>query len=88
MLSGRGEGSCLAPPYRSPSVQWTDGCPDFAPCCSEYGYCQPRQDWQRGEFRDCNMESNGTPLPLNTLQREFLEILEGRPGADDDLLGL
>ena len=39
---GFGDGSCRAPPFRSESVQWLDGCPDFAPCCSEYGYCHTR----------------------------------------------
>lgn len=39
--AGEGEGSCAAPPFRAHYVKWTHGCPGFAPCCSEYGYCRP-----------------------------------------------
>ena len=38
---GKGAGSCAAFPFRSYHVQWTHGCPAFAPCCSEFGYCRP-----------------------------------------------
>ena len=41
-LPGTGEGSCKAPPFRAETVAWPDGCPDYAPCCSEYGYCHAR----------------------------------------------
>ena len=40
--AGTGEGSCKAPPYRAETVAWPEGCPDHAPCCSEYGYCHAR----------------------------------------------
>ena len=42
--AGRGEGSCVAPPFRAPAeeIKWSEGCPDWAACCTEYGYCQPR----------------------------------------------
>ena len=40
--AGTGEGSCKAPPYRAETVAWPEGCPDYAPCCSEYGYCHAR----------------------------------------------
>ena len=42
--SGQGAGSCLAPPFRADpeDVAWPEGCPDWAPCCSEYGFCQTR----------------------------------------------
>ena len=64
-LPGTGEGSCKAPPFRAETVAWPDGCPDYAPCCSEYGYCQTRETWELGTiFRDCNGESNGLDLPL------------------------
>ena len=57
-------------------MQW-DTCPSFAPCCSEYGYCRTKvsfifisssghflqEEWWKGSYRDCNGESNGTPLP-------------------------
>ena len=38
---GTGEGSCAAAPFRAKWVKWSYGCPTFAPCCSEYGYCRP-----------------------------------------------
>ena len=39
--AGEGEGSCAAPPFRARYVKWSGGCPGFAPCCTEYGYCRP-----------------------------------------------
>ena len=42
--------------------------------------------WERGDFRDCNEESNGNPLPLAVLQREFIERLNGRVAAEDEFL--
>ena len=39
--AGEGEGSCAAPPFRALVVKWTHGCPGFAPCCTEYGFCRP-----------------------------------------------
>ena len=30
--------SCTCRAY---AVQWEYGCPSFAPCCSEYGFCRP-----------------------------------------------
>ena len=39
--AGHGEGSCAAPPFRAYAVKWSYGCPGFAPCCSEFGYCRP-----------------------------------------------
>ena len=65
--AGRGLGSCPAPPFRTDpaDLAWPDGCPDWASCCSEYGYCQTRETWELGTvFRDCNGESNGLDLPL------------------------
>ena len=46
--AGTGEGSCAAPPFRSHEVQWSYGCPAFAPCCSEFGYCRPLSEWEYG----------------------------------------
>ena len=51
---GTGEGSCAAAPFRSKWVKWAYGCPAFAPCCSEFGYCRPLSEWEYGAFRDCN----------------------------------
>ena len=28
-----------------------------------------REKWSSGDFRDCNGESNGTPLPLSVLTK-------------------
>ena len=73
---GRDLGSCPAPPFRTDpaDLAWPEGCPDFAPCCSEYGYCQTRETWELGTiFRDCNGESNGLDLPL----RSVIVILTG-----------
>ena len=39
--AGEGEGSCAAPPFRAHYVKWPHGCPAFAPCCTEYGFCRP-----------------------------------------------
>merc|ERR1719278_659613 len=89
--SGRGLGSCPAPPFRTDpaDLAWPDSCPDFAPCCSEYGYCQTRESWELGTiFRDCNGESNGLALPLRTLQAELAERNAGNEAAGDELLGV
>ena len=40
--AGTGQGSCAAAPFRASQVQWLHGCPAFAPCCSEFGYCRPQ----------------------------------------------
>merc|ERR1712215_235150 len=68
--AGTGEGSCRAAPFRAAAVAWPQGCPASAPCCSEYGYCQSRANWQAGAFRDCNGASNGTPLPADAINAE------------------
>merc|ERR1712106_1058548 len=72
--AGIGAGSCPAPPFRAPTeeIDHMDGCPAWAECCTEYGYCHPKSAWLAAEFRDCNGESNGTPLPLETLQKEAI----------------
>ena len=45
-------------------------------------------DWQAGTyFRDCNGESNGTPLPQTVIRLELRERREGKLAADDELLG-
>ena len=38
--AGSGLGSCTAPPFRSSEVHWRFGCPPFASCCTEFGYCR------------------------------------------------
>ena len=70
--AGRGDGSCAAPPFRADpaDLAWPEGCPAWASCCTEYGYCHPRASWDQQLFRDCNGESNGSQLPPDTLQAE------------------
>merc|ERR1712212_840990 len=60
--AGTGDGSCRAAPHRAVVVQWAGGCPAHASCCSEYGYCRTKEEWLAGGFRDCNGQSNGSPL--------------------------
>ena len=40
--AGSGPASCAAPPYRSREVHWKFGCPPFASCCTEFGFCRPQ----------------------------------------------
>jgi len=75
--AGTGLGSCAAPPFRSSQVEYKLGCPLEKPCCSEYGYCRTRKDWQFGFFRDCNGVSNGKELEEATVAREMRELLSG-----------
>merc|ERR1711990_338194 len=75
--AGTGGGSCAAAPFRSSSVQWPLGCPDTAPCCSEFGYCQIEANWHAGLFRDCNGVSNGRPLEDAAIAAENQAIANG-----------
>ena len=70
--AGQGDGSCPAPPFRADTADlaWPEGCPAWASCCTEYGYCHPRTSWEQELFRDCNGESNGSQLPPDTIQAE------------------
>merc|ERR1719180_187734 len=75
--AGHGQGSCAAAPFRSTSVQWSGGCPASASCCSEYGYCRPQAEWVAGKFRDCNGQSNGTPLAADAVAAEQAAAANG-----------
>merc|ERR1711935_67095 len=79
--AGNGEGSCAAAPFRSLAVKWPLGCPASAPCCSEYGYCQPEASWHAGAFRDCNGVSNGRPLAPEAIDAENVAIAHGDASA-------
>merc|ERR1719468_168805 len=70
--AGSGDGSCAASPFRTEEADlaWPRGCPAWASCCTEYGYCHPRESWETKMFRDCNGESNGIELPEETLLAE------------------
>merc|ERR1712060_123725 len=78
--AGTGEGSCAAAPFRALAVKWPLGCPASAPCCSEYGYCQP-EAWHAGAFRDCNGVSNGRPLAPEAIAAENEAIAHGDASA-------
>merc|ERR1712109_200887 len=71
--AGTGEGSCPAAPYRTDEadLKYTESCPGWAECCTEYGYCQPKSAWEEKLFRDCNGESNGLELPDETKAAEL-----------------
>jgi len=75
--AGTGGGSCAAAPFRSTSLQWPLGCPESAPCCSEFGYCQIEANWHAGLFRDCNGVSNGRPLEPAAIAAENQAIATG-----------
>merc|ERR1712013_108880 len=79
--AGTGEGSCAAAPFRALAVKWPLGCPASAPCCSEYGYCQPEASWHAGAFRDCNGVSNGRPLAPEAIVAENEVIAHGDASA-------
>merc|ERR1711935_1200913 len=79
--AGFGEGSCAAAPFRSVAVKWPAGCPAGASCCSEYGYCRPKTEWDAGYFRDCNGVSNGQPLAEEALQAEAAAAANGDAAA-------
>merc|ERR1712029_312713 len=70
--AGSGDGSCAASPFRTSEAElaWPEGCPAWASCCTEYGYCHPQESWEAKMFRDCNGESNGIELPEDTLLAE------------------
>merc|ERR1719470_63780 len=75
--AGTGGGSCAAAPFRSTSLQWPLGCPESAPCCSEFGYCQIEANWHAVLFRDCNGVSNGRPLEPAAIAAENQAIASG-----------
>ena len=50
--AGTGEGSCPAAPFRAdPSALKYTVCPQHASCCTEFGYCHPKTQWDLGNFR-------------------------------------
>merc|ERR1719445_2757358 len=84
--AGTGAGSCPAAPFRAPEeeIDHKSGCPQHAECCTEYGYCHPKSSWEAGYFRDCNGESNGQDLPLETIEAE--KICSGEVEEEADAL--
>merc|ERR1711874_192386 len=80
--AGTGLGSCAAPPFRAAKVHWVYGCPPFASCCTELGFCRSQAEWEEGDFRDCNGVSNGRSLPEETVKAEAeAGPYEGKPAG-------
>merc|ERR1711962_713986 len=88
--AGHGAGSCAAFPNRTPSYELDHiaGCPRYAECCSEFGYCHSRDSWESGNFRDCNGVSNGQPLEGGVIREEAMEAAKGDGKVTPDFLGV
>jgi len=86
--AGQGHGSCAAFPYREQLVDHVGGCPRWAECCTEYGYCHGRDQWEKGYFRDCNGESNGQPLPGSVIRLEAEQAASGDSEVTATVLGI
>merc|ERR1712226_1454599 len=81
--AGTGEGSCAAAPFRAnPSALKYVTCPQYSSCCSEFGYCRPKSEWDLGVFRDCNGVSNGRALEEGAI------IAENAAAANGDTRGI
>merc|ERR1712226_756572 len=81
--AGTGEGSCAAAPFRAnPSALKYVTCPRYSSCCSEFGYCRPKSEWDLGVFRDCNGVSNGRALEEGAI------IAENAAAANGDTRGI
>merc|ERR1711962_1741083 len=88
--AGHGAGSCAAFPNRTPSYELDHiaGCPRYAECCSEFGYCHSRDSRESGNFRDCNGVSNGQPLEGGVIREEAIEAAKGDGKVTPDFLGV
>jgi len=86
--AGTGHGSCAAFPFRTDDLDHVAGCPRYAECCTEFGYCHPRESWEAGYFRDCNGESNGQPLPGTVIRLEAAEAAKGDDRVSAQVLGI
>jgi len=86
--AGTGHGSCAAFPFRTDDLDHVAGCPRYAECCTEFGYCHPRESWEAGYFRDCNGESNGQPLPGSVIRLEAAEAAKGDDRVSAQVLGI
>jgi len=86
--AGTGHGSCAAFPFRTDDLDHVAGCPRYAECCTEFGYCHPRESWEAGYFRDCNGESNGQPLPGTVIRLEAAEAAKGDDRVTAQVLGI
>merc|ERR1712141_519997 len=90
--AGHGAGSCPAFPNRTPTtdLDHVAGCPRYAECCSEFGYCHPKDSWVAGYFRDCNGQSNGQALEGGVIREEAMEAAsnQGQSLVSAEYLGI
>merc|ERR1712088_1292113 len=90
--AGQGAGSCPAFPNRTPTtdLDHVAGCPRYAECCSEFGYCHPKDSWVAGYFRDCNGQSNGQALEGGVIRLEAMEAAsnQGQSLVSAEYLGI
>merc|ERR1711953_1570218 len=90
--AGQGAGSCAAFPNRTPTtdLDHVAGCPRYAECCSEFGYCHPKDSWVAGYFRDCNGQSNGQALEGGVIRGEAMEAAsnQGQSLVSAEYLGI
>merc|ERR1712123_463613 len=86
--AGTGHGSCAAFPFRTDDIDHVGGCPRYAECCTEFGYCHGRESWEAGYFRDCNGKSNGQPLPGTVIRLEAAEAAKGEDRVAAQVLGI
>merc|ERR1712088_52813 len=90
--AGQGAGSCAAFPNRTPTtdLDHVAGCPRYAECCSEFGYCHPKDSWVAGYFRDCNGQSKGQALEGGVILEEALEAAsnQGQSLVSAEYLGI
>jgi len=88
MYAGTGHGSCASFPFRTDDIDHVGGCPRYAECCTEFGYCHGKDSWEAGYFRDCNGKSNGQPLPGTVIRLEAAEAAKGEDRVTAQVLGI
>jgi len=86
--AGTGHGSCAAFPFRADDLDHVGGCPRYAECCTEFGYCHSKDSWEAGYFRDCNGASNGQPLPGSVIRLEAAQSAKGESQVTAQVLGI
>merc|ERR1712106_319332 len=69
-------------------IDHVGGCPRYAECCTEVGYCHGKDSWEAGYFRDCNGKSNGQPLPGTVIRLEAAEAAKGEDRVTAQVLGI
>merc|ERR1712106_128308 len=69
-------------------IDHVGGCPRYAECCTEVGYCHGKDSWEAGYFRDCNGKSNDQPLPGTVIRLEAAEAAKGEDRVTAQGLGI